>query len=215
MLLNKKMAMIEYSKPVDAVKAVNTNVTLFGDSRITMALTEDAKEGTAEQPHTSPTPAPSKKHQMDTEHVPSKAAHRAAVDEEKGEAPSLMRQNSTTSTDSSKNNIAERNLARLKEQKAKKEVDSQKKALLAKLTEKMKFLLELRMRVTEPGRKNGIMEEMKKVKGTIEEVSKGKHDEGWKEFVEKQGGGFDYSLVFEGIPEDQLNYKALMGKLEV
>jgi len=193
---NKMLASIKFMKPLDAVKAVNSNKKLFGKEDIFVTLYPDKE----------PTKKPISSNLTQNMNFENKNNGNKEPQEKK----ELEKKKYV-------NSLLEGKFSKFQEIKNKKEKEGFKEMIKKKLANKLKFLLYLKNRIENKDLKNDLINEINKIKNYKIEIEKGIHDDNIKDLLEKENAdfGFDYTLIINNLPETMLNYSVLQTKLEV
>lgn len=196
---SKMLAIVKFMKPLDAVKAVNSNQKLFGKEDIFVTLNPEE-----EAPKKNINP-PNQPQNMNNEN--KNYGNKETLVQEKKDLKKMKPENSLLAGKFSK----------FQEIKNKKEKEGLKDMIKKKLANKLKFLLYLKNRIEKIDLKNELISEINKIKTHKDEIEKGSFDETIKELFEKENldPSFDFTLIINNLSESMLNYSVLQAKLEV
>lgn len=193
---SKSLATVKFMKPLDAVKAVNSNKKLFGKEDIFVTLNPDEE--------------PPKK----TNNVQNNGQNNQnGQNNEK----KIFEKKDLQKKPKPENSLLAGKFSKFQEIKNKKEKEGMKDMIKKKLANKLKFLLYLKNRIEKTELKNELLNEINKIKSHKDEIEKGTFDETIKELFEKENmdPSFDFTLIINNLPENMLNYSLLQTKLEV
>ena len=212
---SKLQASVKFMKPLDAVKAVNSNKKLFGKEDIFVSLIPDEeppKKNDKNQERTDKT----EKNLLEKLEKPGGKNEKVSEKIEKKEK-TLSFLEKEAERKRPKNSLLDGKFSKFQEIKNKKEKEASKDMIKKKLANKLKFLLYLKNRVEKQDLKNDLLNEINKIKSFKADIEKGLFDDTIKEVLDKETNdfSFDYTLVLNNLPENMLNYAILQGKLEV
>lgn len=191
-------AVVQFMKELDAVKAFNSNVLLFGKKEIIVSIKGRTAKERQEDKDNKMNEENANNGKDDTSETPRK---------ESSENESKQPQNA----------LLKAKMNRANNMRLQKEKEDLKTRICAKITSKIRFIMLLRNLHQEPTLKNDLFTIIKTLNGQKEEIVKGKFDETLKEVYEKEFNdhSFDFRIVFDELPEELLNYKVIQDKAEV
>ena len=194
---SKLLATVKFMKPLDAVKAVNSNKKLFGKEDIFVTLNPEE-----EPPKKTNNPQNNQQNNQNGQNNENKKTF---------EKKDLLKKTKP------ENSLLAGKFSKFQEIKNKKEKEGIKDMIKKKLANKLKFLLYLKNRIEKTEMKNELLNEINKIKSHKDEIEKGTFDETIKELFEKENmdPSFDFTLIINNLPENMLNYSLLQTKLEV
>lgn len=194
---SKLLATVKFMKPLDAVKAVNSNKKLFGKEDIFVTL--------------NPEEEPPKKTNNPQNNQPNNQNGQNSENKKNLENKELQKKTKP------ENSLLAGKFSKFQEIKNKKEKEGMKDMIKKKLANKLKFLLYLKNRIEKTELKSELLNEINKIKSHKDEIEKGTFDETIKELFEKENmdPSFDFTLIINNLPENMLNYSLLQTKLEV
>ena len=214
-------------KPLDAVKAFNSNTKLFGKDDIFVTLNQDEEPTMKKENPLKKEQNLVRKDQIDNKFAKSmnpiiKNNNNTPFSNENINTTAgvgVVNKPQTPKKEMKKSNsLLEGKLAKHNEIKIKKEREEMRGLILKKLTNKLKFLLFLKNRFNENQKlKEEIIQSINDMKNYKEEVVKGKYDENLKEVYEKELHDFsyDFTLLIKNAPEDLMKYASLQNKMQV
>lgn len=223
---NKLLASIKFMKPLDAVKAFNSNTKLFGKDDIFVTLNQDEDPPIKRENPMKKDQNLIRKDQTDNKCIKSMApiikSNNAPLSNDNVNSSvgvGVANKPQTPKKEMKKSNsLLEGKLAKHNEIKVKKEREEMRGLILKKLTNKLKFLLFLKNRFNANQKlKEEIIQSLNDMKNYKEEVVKGKYDEHLKEIYEKELHDFsyDFTLLIKNAPEDLMKYANLQNKMQV